>query len=377
MSTEIKPGQVWAWNADIDADESAFRILDMVGNRARYEYVSESDPHVEGGFFHTVDTLTEKAHLATPAPATCAHGQTAEDLCNQMPDKVELDAMWTAWKSLTPAEQRGWLEGGEGKVPTPAKIQLATALMPLHDAPDIENVPAASSMHALMGAVAEIQHGVRQIVESMSPEATAERARVIAPLAMELARELEEPEQVHEDTPPELRGLFTPAPLDPSKVKAGDTVTLTVNPDDHHPAFTVAGETHSLGGSTVYLGGWRVDDLPDYVILVDHQPAPKPDPATFGTATVEGVRRPGFTYLAGVAGHEGGGFISFLYPEGDTYFATSQFTDFVPGVLINTASVDVNALAKTVRKAADASPHIWYMPEIVRAVLAELGIEAP
>lgn len=56
------------------------------------------------------------------ATAACAHGQTAEDLCNVMPDKIELDAMWTAWKSLTPAEQRGWTEGGEGKVPTPAKV---------------------------------------------------------------------------------------------------------------------------------------------------------------------------------------------------------------------------------------------------------------
>lgn len=62
------------------------------------------------------------------ATATCAHGRTAEDLCNAMPDKVELDAMWTAWKSLTLAEQRGWLEGGEGKVPTPAKVSIRTLM---------------------------------------------------------------------------------------------------------------------------------------------------------------------------------------------------------------------------------------------------------
>jgi hypothetical protein len=85
--------------------------------------------------------------------------------------------------------------------------------------------------------------------------------------------------------------LVTPAPLDPSKVKAADTVTLLVDPPDRHPAFTVSGETHSLGGPTVYLGGWRVDDLPDYVTLTDHQPAPKPEwkPGTSGTATVRGV----------------------------------------------------------------------------------------
>lgn len=61
-------------------------------------------------------------------PDICAHGQIAEDLCNAMPAKVELDAMWTAWKSLTPAEQRGWLEGGEGKVPTPAKVSIHTLM---------------------------------------------------------------------------------------------------------------------------------------------------------------------------------------------------------------------------------------------------------
>lgn len=68
MSTDIKPGQVWAWNSDIDADESQFRILDVEGNRVRYEYLSENDPHLDGGFFRTGDTLQEKAHLTTPAP---------------------------------------------------------------------------------------------------------------------------------------------------------------------------------------------------------------------------------------------------------------------------------------------------------------------
>lgn len=86
----------------------------------------------------------------------------------------------------------------------------------------------------------------------------------------------------------------TPAPLDPSKVRAGDTVTLLVDPPDTHPAFTVAGETHSLGGPTVYLGGWRVDDLPDYVTLTDHQPAPEPEPEWLegAVAEVTPTRRP-------------------------------------------------------------------------------------
>lgn len=141
-----------------------------------------------------------------------------------------------------------------------------------------------------------------------------------------------------------------PAPLDPSKVKAGDTVTLEDRRSNTHddsitpdPDWRLSGKvreihvTHSHSDGTPYAWSVRIGHTPYQMgtaewtyTLTDHQPAPKPAPATFGTATVEGIRRPGFTYLAGVAGHEGGGFISFLYPEGDTYFATSQFTDFVP-----------------------------------------------
>jgi hypothetical protein len=83
-----------------------------------FEFKGEEGPE---GDEHWARRFSSRAD-ALRSMITCAHGQTAEDLCNAMPDKVELDAMWTAWKSLTPAEQRGWLEGGEGKVPTPAKV---------------------------------------------------------------------------------------------------------------------------------------------------------------------------------------------------------------------------------------------------------------
>lgn len=125
----------------------------------------------------------------------------------------------------------------------------------------------------------------------------------------------------------------TPAPLDPSKVKAGDTVTLTVDPPDTHPAFTVAGETHSLGGSAVYVGGWRVDDLPDYVTLTAHQPAPepevKPEPGMSGTATVEG--QPG---TRGVWLRSLGGRLWFAAYEAATSSGNladaEEVSDFVP-----------------------------------------------
>lgn len=63
------------------------------------------------------------------------------------------------------------------------QTQLATALLPLADAPDIENVPAASSMHALLGAVVEMHEELRQIgarlvaagmIRADEPDATPE-----------------------------------------------------------------------------------------------------------------------------------------------------------------------------------------------------------
>jgi hypothetical protein len=122
MSTEIKrlPAD---WSKDLGID-----VLDPDGWRTDGTpwglAITEQD-------FRRRAAMSTMREVADPAPldlGVCAHGTPAEDLCNAMPAKVELDAMWTAWKSLTPAEQQGWLEGGEGKVPTPAKIQLAKAV---------------------------------------------------------------------------------------------------------------------------------------------------------------------------------------------------------------------------------------------------------
>lgn len=170
--------------------------------------------------------------------------------------------------------------------------------------------------------------------------------------------------------------------IDPSAVKAGDTVTLLVDPPDTHPAFTVAGETHSLGGPTVYLGGWRVDDLPDYVTLTDHQPAPEPEPelptrGTFGWADTVDGRRHGFV----VGGANGSDYRAFRYylPESDYSRATESFSTFVPDVVIDPAAVDVDALIDDALKSAQAKgywPDTVVAGHMIRHVLAELGIEA-
>jgi hypothetical protein len=83
----------------------------------------------------------------------------------------------------------------------------------------------------------------------------------------------------------------TPAPLDPSKVKAGDTVTIHVV--CAHP-FDVTGEVYDATGSpfpgTAGLSVGTVSLESTSVILTAHQPAPKPEwkPGTSGTATVRG-----------------------------------------------------------------------------------------
>jgi hypothetical protein len=90
---------------------------------------------------------------------------------------------------------------------------------------------------------------------------------------------------------PKTGANTTPAPLDPSKVKAGDTVTVHVkfeNPEFRD--FTITGEVYNaMEGAGLYVGGWPLLDHTQ-VTLTDHQPAPKPEwkPGTTGTATIAG-----------------------------------------------------------------------------------------
>lgn len=170
----------------------------------------------------------------------------------------------------------------------------------------------------------------------------------------------------------------TPVPLDPSKVRAGDTVALLVDPPDTHPAFTVAGETHSLGGPTVYLGGWRVDDLPDYVTLTAHQPAPEPEPE-WKPGTVAVVVQGGDPG-AGVDDHE---FRAALQTDGMWVglageAATSAPVSVRPLVVIDPAAVDVEALAEALRREWSGKDFgvTFSWDAIARTLLAALGIEA-
>lgn len=169
----------------------------------------------------------------------------------------------------------------------------------------------------------------------------------------------------------ELVERATPAPLDPSKVRTGDTVTLLVDPPDTHPSFTVAGETHSLGGPTVYLGGWRVDDLPDYVTLTAHQPAPEPEPLLRGLYS---ARYMGSEPTAMWASDGGSGAV-FRNDEGDE-FAPEELADVRPLVVIDPASDYVQGLIRLAHDKA-ASPEGERDRALVRDLLKGLRIEAP
>lgn len=230
--------------------------------------------------------------------------------------------------------------------------QLATALLPLADAPDIDNVPAASSMHALMGAVAEIHTGVRQIRDALLPEP--------APSL---------PTQDGDD------GGREAAPLDPSKVKAGDAVRLergtAVVTDVVIEAksrgvgqfvFYTAESPDPLIPGTYYLvntGAWT---------LTDHQPAPEPEPEWLegAVAEVTPTRRPDLATRA-------------VRGAGDMWHNTyggmwdDDEVSARPLVVIDPAAVDVDAISEALYQKHPISSRNS-ADEIVPIVLAELGL---
>jgi plastocyanin len=68
-----------------------------------------------------------------------------------------------------------------------------------------------------------------------------------------------------------------PASLDRSKVKPGDTVTVRVEEEyahTKHPAYTISDTT--AYGDPVMVGPFVLDQ--EHITLLDHQPAPEPEP---------------------------------------------------------------------------------------------------
>lgn len=165
----------------------------------------------------------------------------------------------------------------------------------------------------------------------------------------------------------------TPAPLDPSKVKAGDTVTLERDggrlPDQEvvTPSVTMSGRTTLIlkGGIEVIVTG------PDAWTLTAHQPAPEPEPewkpgalvaGTVNERTVRGfvgqmaTNEHGFTYWNQFAGH--------------VSFTSIVPADVRPLVVIDPAKVYVEDVASAI------AHELGLMPNEVEPMHREAAVGA-
>lgn len=173
------------------------------------------------------------------------------------------------------------------------------------------------------------------------------------------------------------------APLDPWKVKAGDTVTLVGT------KAKVEGEVEDVQKDTDELVIIQIDNLrfrvtgDDAWTLTDHQPAPEPEPewkpGTVAEGTINGKA------VRGVVGHAlTGGDAAFVYWNEFAGHLSSTHTppaNLRPLVVIDPATVDVDALADRFDSAFQyTSGHGIATHQrnkiAMRAALAHLGIEA-
>lgn len=169
-------------------------------------------------------------------------------------------------------------------------------------------------------------------------------------------------------------GACPRAPLDPSKVKAGDTVTIVGD------AAKVEGEVHAvfMEDALVFEIGYSHFKVTgaDAWTLTAHQPAPEPEPE-WKPGTVADISVRGRTVRA-IRGDKA------IWWTGTGGFADDdEAHDVRPLVVIDPAAVDVDELGKVwiaALKAGTSLPVQTFSPlgkQALRAVLSHLGIEAP
>lgn len=254
------------------------------------------------------------------------------------------------------------------------------------DAPDIENVPAAESMHTLMGAVAEIHHGVRQILEAMSPEVVIERARASLPAWVEVMAEAEAmaapslPTQDGDDDGREA------APLDPKSVHVGDTVTVRfIETGDVLTTKAYQPDDITASGEYVYLLGWPLHRAngtfglaSSHFEILAIEPAPEPepewDPAADYIATVRGVPGVRVTWSPVDDDDRSPWRSRQAITDGKwSWHPDSEVTDVRPLVVIDPAAAR-EALADLVVSNADGDPDGWVEAH-ESTILQAFGIE--
>ena len=166
----------------------------------------------------------------------------------------------------------------------------------------------------------------------------------------------------------------TSAPLDPSKVKAGDTVTVVVSDDDEDiPSVTATGGVYERFPGDLAVGPFLLS-RPN-VVLTDHQPAPKPEwkPGTVAEATV--CDHPGHRVMRIDQDPEAPTGLLWADALGHR-LAEGVVTDVRPLAVIDPLGIDVDELlGDSLDILKRDNPHVPTMRSLLIAALSELGIE--
>lgn len=345
MSTEIKPGQVWEYKRTSDTEPVT--VTEVRDGMVTYVFTADqSDGDMSVVAFLKMRRLVTDT---TPAHATDS--------------------------------------------------QLATALLPLADAPDIENVPAASSMHVLLECATEIFHGVRQILEATKPDAIRDQDEAIS-LSYWLAGKMGEhvddqgdetltetvQRYVSREWMPKTGANPTPAPslldqdgdddgreaapLDPKSVHIGDTVTVRFKETgDEIVTKTYQPDDITAPGEYVYLLGWPLHRANGtFGLAISHfeilaiEPAPMPERKP-GTVAIVTPSMWGGIVNRAIRGTDGG-----WYTEAGGHWDDDEVTDAHELVVIDPAAVDVDHLVDVGSNTDDPRTNTL-------AILASLGLD--
>jgi hypothetical protein len=156
----------------------------------------------------------------------------------------------------------------------------------------------------------------------------------------------------------------TGGPFDPSKVKAGDTVTLLVTPvEKAKKPFTVTGEVYGAPGALMVGGLWVMNDK--IATLTDHQPAPEPEsPVPPGFYAVHQDETPGAEW------------VGFVDNDGDFYGMEDGFLRAASGgdfTVDNPLTVFDPAWARSVLKTFEVRP--GYVEAYTDVLADQLGLK--
>ncbi|MDR7385247.1 hypothetical protein [Promicromonospora iranensis] len=169
----------------------------------------------------------------------------------------------------------------------------------------------------------------------------------------------------------------TPAPLDPSKVKAGDTVTVEVI-RLHGPRYSLSGEVYRVDTSGPLWVGPVCITAPDEDIvrvrLTDHQPAPEPEPE-WALDTLADITN-GSTSVRAIRVETPDGNVWQTIPH-SSWWSDANVTDVRPLVVIDPADekFDQDSLAEVARTAYSSAHDVVEWETVANAIRAHLGIE--